>query len=194
MIETPISLTDLQLAQRALKDRKSEEMLLRRVYPRIVQIVRMATENASQSADYAQLAAIEVVRSLKSYRGIGSLESWAGRIAYRTAMRGTVRQRRKESGTMPLLDYDAVDRETPEKSISRRQLFETLMENMSVIPENRREPLLLHLAFGYSVREVSQMTDSPVDTVKYRLKIAFREFQSILDAHPEFARTMTEEL
>ena len=95
---------------------------------------------------------------------------------------------------MPLLDYDAVDRETPEKSISRRQLFETLMENMSVIPENRREPLLLHLAFGYSVREVSQMTDSPVDTVKYRLKIAFREFQSILDAHPEFARTMTEEL
>ncbi len=194
MTENPIAFADLQLAKTALRDRRSEEMLLRRVYPRIVQIVRMAIGDRSQVDDIAQVAAMEVVRSLKSYRGEGSIEGWAGRIAWRTAMKSAKRRRARDGALMPLLNEDVPDRETPERSVSRRQLFDRFMETMTAIPEKRRLPLMLHLAFGYTVAEVSDMTDASENTVKDRLKTAFREFQSVMNEHPDLRASMLEEL
>ena len=194
MAEKPISFKDLELARKALKDPRSEEILLRRVYPRIFQIVRLVAGNRRQLDDIAQLSALEVAKSLKWYRGLGSLESWAGRIAYRTTMRFIKRQQSAGLTTMPLLDDDMPTHETPEKSFSRRQLFESLLSKMNRIPEKRRVPLLLHLAYGYTVGEVSELTDTSPNTVKDRLKTAFREFQSILDDHPSLVATMLEEL
>jgi len=194
MTENPIAFADLQLAKTALRDRRSEEMLLRRVYPRIVQIVRMAIGDRSQVDEIAQVAAMEVVRSLKSYRGEGSIEGWAGRIAWRTAMKSAKRRRARDGALMPLLNEDVPDRETPERSVSRRQLFDRFMETMTAIPEKRRLPLMLHLAFGYTVAEVSDMTDASENTVKDRLKTAFREFQSVMNEHPDLRASMLEEL
>ena len=194
MTENPIAFADLQLAKTALRDRRSEEMLLRRVYPRIVQIVRMAIGDRSQVDDIAQVAAMEVVRSLKSYRGEGSIEGWAGRIAWRTAMKSAKRRRARDGALMPLLNEDVPDRETPERSVSRRQLFDRFMETMTAIPEKRRLPLMLHLAFGYTVAEVSDMTGASENTVKDRLKTAFREFQSVMNEHPDLRASMLEEL
>ena len=194
MADTPIFLSDLQLVQKALKDPKSEEAVLRRVYPRINQIVRLSAGNRRQVEDIAQIAAIEVAKSLKWYRGLGSIEAWAGRIAYRTTLRCLKRQQKPEACLTPLLDNNLPNNETPEKTASRRQLFETLLSKMNSIPEKRRVTLLLHLAFGYTVREVSELTDVSPNTVKDRLKTAFREFQKILDEHPTLVATMLEEL
>ncbi len=194
MAEKPIALEDLELARKALEDPKSEEILLRRVYPRIFQIVRLAAGNRRQVEDIVQLAAMEVAKSLKWYRGLGSIEAWAGRIAYRTTMRFVKKQQKTKLMTMPLLDHDVPSHETPERSVSRRQLFEALLSKMARIPEKRRVPLLLHLAYGYTVGEVSELTEASPNTVKDRLKTAFREFQAILDEHPGLVATMLEEL
>lgn len=194
MTEIPLSLADLQLVRQALEDPKNEEAVLTRLYPRIVQIVKFVAGNRSHVDDIAQIAAMEVLKSLKWFKGTGSLEAWASRIAYRTAMKVLKRSRKPEVVHMPLLDEDVITRETPEKSISRRQLFESLVDKLSVIPEKRRVPLLLHLAYGYTVREVAEMTDVSQNTVKDRLKTAFREFRAILDDHPNLVTTMLEEL
>ncbi len=194
MEDKVIALTDLQLAQNALKDHKSEEKLLRKVYPRILQIVALASGNRGQVDDIAQVAAMEVAKSLKWYQGLGSLESWAGRIAYRTTIRIMKKQKNLNVTTMPLLDEDMPNHDTPEKQVSRRMLFEELVAKMDSIPEKRRVPLLLHLAYGYTVGEVSEMTDVSPNTVKDRLKTAFREFKAVLDENPGLAATMLEEL
>ncbi|MBN2803193.1 MAG: sigma-70 family RNA polymerase sigma factor [Deltaproteobacteria bacterium] len=194
MTDNPILLTDLQLVHNALKDRKSEDVLLRRIYPGIVKIARLVSGNKSQVDDIAQLAAIEVVKSLKTYKGIGSIESWAGRIAYRTAMRNIKKVRKIEHVTTPFEDVVIQTADTPEKALSRRQLFETFLQKMSVIPHKRRIALLLHLAYGYTVSEVSDLTGVSPNTVKDRLKTAFIEFQSILDEDPKLVKNMLEEL
>jgi RNA polymerase sigma-70 factor (ECF subfamily) len=194
MADKPIALNDLQLARRALKDSKSEESLLRRIYPRIFQIVQLAAGNRKQVDDIVQVAAIEVAKSLKRYRGLGSIEAWAGRIAYRTTVKFLKKQQRRSLTLMPLLDNDIPNYETPERSASRKQLFEVLVSKMNRIPEKRRAPLLLHLAYGYTIREVSELTDASPNTVKDRLKTAFREFQMILDEHPSLVAMMLEEL
>jgi RNA polymerase sigma factor (sigma-70 family) len=193
MAEQPIVLNDLQLARMALKDPRSEETVLRRVYPRIFQMIRFAVGDKKQVDDIAQVAALEVVKGLKRYGGLGSIESWAGRIAFRTAMRVLKRQRKKEPTLMPLLDEDIASHVTPETSMSQRQLFSALVSKMDNIPTKRRVPLLLHLAYGYTVNEVSEMTEVSPNTVKDRLKTAIRELQTILDENPGLRTAMLEE-
>ena len=194
MADEPIYLSDLQLARQALSDSTAEEVVLRRVYPRIYQVARATVGRQSYVDDIAQLAAMEVVKSLGRYAGRGSLEAWAGRIACRKAMKEIKRQRKKERGMMPLFEKDFTNNETPEKLISRQRTFDGLMSKLSNIPAKRRVPLLLRLVYGYSVREVSELTDAPFNTVKDRLKTAFGELQSILDENPGLVMSMLEEL
>ncbi|MBN2528586.1 MAG: RNA polymerase sigma factor [Deltaproteobacteria bacterium] len=194
MTETTLFLTDLQLAQSAMKDRQAEEVLLRRLYPRIVQMVKFAGGNHSQVDDIVQVAAMQVVKSLKWYKGLGSLESWAGRISYRTTMKALKRKRKLGGIEMPVFDHDIVSSDTPEKSTSRRQLFDALLEKLNIIPQKRRVPLLMHIAYGYTIREISETLDVSPNTIKDRMKTAFREFQSILDDNPNLIATMLEDL
>lgn len=185
---------DLQLARQAQTDPPTEEAVLRRVYPKIRQVVRITVSAKRHQDDIAQLAVMEVAKSLGRYRGLGSLEAWAGRIAYRVAMKTIKRHRKKEVGMVPLWDEDLPNKDTPEKLISRRQLFERLLSKMDSIPTKRRVPLLLRLAYGYSVKEVAALTDASPNTVKDRLKTAFRELQGITDRNQGLLTAMFEEL
>jgi RNA polymerase sigma-70 factor (ECF subfamily) len=189
----PILLNDLQLARGALNDPKAEDLLFRRIYPKIFRIVRFAVKDRRQADDVAQLAAMQVLKSLESFGGLGSIESWAERIAYRTAMRSMKREQKKNTLHFSLEEEDIPNRETPEKTVSRRQLFETLVSHLEGIPAKRRIPLLLHLAYGYTVDEVSKLTEASPNTVKARLKIAFRELRVILDKHPNLRAAMLED-
>lgn len=193
MTATTIFLPDLQLVKLALKDRKFEETILRRLYPRIARIVKIAAGNQFHCDDITQLAAMQVVKSLKWYKGLGSLESWADRITYRTAMKFLKQKRNAEVGHVPLFDDDVVSKETPERYTARRQVFDMLLDKLQRIPEKRRAPLLLHVAMGYTVREISEMTDISQNTIKAQLKTAFREFQVILDENPKLVDTLLEE-
>jgi DNA-directed RNA polymerase specialized sigma24 family protein len=131
--------------------------------------------------------------------GLGSIEAWAGRmVEWPNCLSDGIRFVKRQQGSklmeVPLLEEDMQNREMPRKSLSRRQLFEDFMSKMSRIPEKRRVPLLLHLAYGYTVGEVSEVTEVSPNTVKDRLKTAFLEFQSILDEDPSLVATMLEEL
>jgi DNA-directed RNA polymerase specialized sigma24 family protein len=68
------------------------------------------------------------------------------------------------------------------------------LEKLSIIPEKRRVPLLLHLAHGYTVREVAEMTETSPNTVKDRLKTALREFRGIMADDPALMTTILEEV
>ena len=113
--QIPIGLSDLQLARLALKNSKAKEMFFRRVYPRISQVARFVVGDRKRSDDIAQVAAIEVLQSLSSFVGTGSIEAWAGRIAYRTALRECKKQQQIEQMFSLRLDDVVKDSETNEE-------------------------------------------------------------------------------
>jgi RNA polymerase sigma-70 factor (ECF subfamily) len=192
-VDIPISLNDLQLARSALTDAKAEEKLFCRVYPRILRIVWLALGEGRQTEDVAQIAAMQVFKSLDSFRGLGTIEAWAERIAYRTAMKSLKKEKKKNAMFFSLKEKDGVHRETPEMTVSRRQLFEMLISKVKRIPDKRRIPLLLHVAYGYTVREVSALTETSPNTIKARLKKGYRELRAILDQNPNLLAVMEED-
>ncbi len=192
----PFFMNDFNLAQQALNDLQVTEVLLRRVYPRIYAVVQSVVGRAHNVDDIVQLAAMEVTRCLDRYRGHGSIEAWAAKIAYRKAARVTKRDWKSRLSMVPLDDECFADKDTlnPEKTLLKDQLFDTLLSKMGRIPTKRRVPLLLHWLYGYSVREVSELTDVPINTVKDRLKTASREYRSILEKNHRLVSAMMEEL
>jgi RNA polymerase sigma factor (sigma-70 family) len=187
------SLNDFLLAQSALIDTKAEEKVFRRVYPRILRIVWLVLGEGSQVDDVAQLAAMEVFKALDSFKGLGSIESWAERIAYRMAVKESKKEKRKNAIFFPLDDRDGVLHETPEMIVSRQHLFEALVFKMKRIPEKRRVPLLLHLVYGHSVREISELTEASQNTTKARLKTGYRELRKIMERNPDLLTAMEED-
>ena len=184
-VDVSISLNDLQLAQSALTDTKAKEKLFYRVYPRILRIVWLVLGDGRRADDVAQIAALQVFRRLDIFRGMGTIESWAERIAYRTATKESKKEKKRNAMFLTLKEGDGVHRETPEMAASKRQLFEMLISKVKCIPEKRRVPLLLHLAYGYTVREVSTLTATSQNTIKARLKLGYRELRAILDQNPD---------
>lgn len=190
----PNSMSDIELARMAREDTKAEEALLRRLYPKIFQIAWSVVGSRWLADDVAQVAAVQVLKSLHGYSGVGSLESWAGRIAYRVSMRMVVSERQRKKKMFPLLEEKVSVEEGTEKSLSRRILYEKLVGKMDTIPRKRRIPLLLHLAYGYTVGEVAELTDASPNTVKDRLKTAYKELQTIVEEHPTLRAAMLEEI
>ena len=184
---------DLALVKRARTDRAAENLVFRRVYPGIFRIVRTAVRGRKEAEDIAQLAAMQVLRSLDSFRGIGTLEAWAERIAYRTALRSIRRTRRGDLLLCAIEESDVMHTDTPEHSLARRRMFDELAAQLQEIPTKRRVPLLLHLAYGYTVKEVSQITNASTNTVKARLKVGMRELRVLLENHPQLLDSLSED-
>jgi RNA polymerase sigma-70 factor, ECF subfamily len=194
MSEKTHLLTDLALARQALEDTAKEEELMGRLYPKIFQIAKFVAGAHHHADDITQVAALEVLKSLKNYKGMGSLEAWAGRIAYRTAVRSLKHAKIVEKEHTTLNDEDFVSADTPERTLVRRRTFENAVNKLSIIPEIRRTPLLLHLAFGYTVTEVSEIMGVSKNTTKDRLKTAFRELRTILENNPSLLVILQEEM
>lgn len=188
------SICDLGLARAAKTDPEAAEQLLRRVCPKIFQVVRYAVRNHNQAEDISQTAALEVMRSLSGYDGTGSLEGWAAKIAYRVTMRTMKKEREMANLFSPLKEEEIRDTSNPEKSLSRIQLVDTLETKMKRIPAHRRIPLILHLFYDYTVNEVAELTDASPNTVKDRLRTAYRELREILSKHPNLRKAMLEDL
>lgn len=197
MTETslPIALlNDLQLARSARRDDAAQERLLRRLYPHIFIVASSVARERSLAQDIAQIAAIEILQSIHTYRGEGALEAWAGRITYRIAAKQQHKLQRITKNLSRVQTGEEVLTGDTEKELALRSLYDKLQEKLSQIPQKRRTALILHIIHGYTVTEVATLTDVSPNTVKDRLRTAYREMRSILDDHPKLVAEILEEL
>ena len=166
--------------------------MLRRIQPKIFQVIRAAVRSEHEATEIGQSVAFEVLKSLRNYRGEGTLEAWAGGIAYRVTMRSLKKSREWDQMHVSMFEADAVDLGDPEQEVSRQELFNSLSEKMAGMPAKRRTPVLLHLFYGYTIAEVSDIMEISPNTTKDRLKTALRELRAIFDQNPSLREAMLE--
>jgi RNA polymerase sigma-70 factor (ECF subfamily) len=185
---------DVELAKWARRDAQAAEKILKRLYPKIFKVVRSVVRNHHQADDVGQTAAVEVMKSLQNYKGRGTLEAWAGQIAFRVAVRSMKSAEIWDQKHVPIWSENLEDTANPEKTAIRRQLFESLIGKIDAVSGERKVPLLLHLAYGYTVEEVSELTGVSPNTIKDRLKIAYHELREVMKNNPGLRRSMLEEI
>ena len=122
--------------------------------------------------------------SVKSFRGESTLEAWAERITVRTAMREIKRARKRDN---PLTSEPiALESSAPggEARLEKRRISKRAADLVGRLKPKHREAIVLHLVLGYTSAEISEMTDTHVETVRYRLKAGRKHLRALIEEDP----------
>ena len=154
---------------------------------------------AQDAEDLAQEVFIRAARSYDDFRHEAKIETWLYRIATHVAvdrLRGTASRRETLLGQE--LDEVAADGQESVSSLEektlRRAANECIRNVIYGLPENYRTPLILSELEGFTNREIAEILDVSLDTVKIRLHRAKEQLkQALLDAC-QFSRDERNEL
>lgn len=162
---------DTRLARDAATDPLARDAIARRLGPRVRRLASSLLRSAHDAEDAAQLALLEIVRSAPGFRGESTLESWADRIAVRTAIRIARDRRLASVRTEAAVEPD--DLAAPDlPGGAGEALPRSILAYLDELPEARRTVLVLRHAMGCSVQEIAETTGVSVNTVKDRLLAA----------------------
>jgi RNA polymerase sigma-70 factor (ECF subfamily) len=172
--------SDLDLMGRVVRgDRSARRDLVTRLVPRVRRICRALMRSDVDADDAAQGALVEILRSAESFAGAGSLERWADRIAARHAMRLAARERRRTAVVDAAIDPEQV-MEPPGDAELGEAIARRVHEYLDLLPQDRRELLVLRHVLDYSMPEIATLLGLPLGTVKDRLLAARKHVRRLL--------------
>jgi RNA polymerase sigma-70 factor (ECF subfamily) len=162
----------------AAGDRRAFESLYRLYHPRLTRFLFNMLRKPELVEEVLNDTLIAVWRRPDSYNGSSKLSTWIFAIAFRKALRA--RSRVDE----PLEDKDAESRPSdeagPEQQLGRRQTQEVLLNALKGLSSDHRTVVDLTYFHEFGYREIAEIMDCPVDTVKTRMFHARRNLKSML--------------
>lgn len=156
-------------------------------------LLRM-TQNQAEAEDLAQETFIRVHRGLPSFRGESSLSTWIYRIATNTAFDHFRRaSTRKEKKTVSLEETQDAgggipDGRTPSPELvaDQAEMSECVHRFIRELPPNYRAAIILSDLQGLKNREIAEVLDVSLETVKIRLHRARKKLRAALDSGCDF--------
>jgi RNA polymerase sigma-70 factor (ECF subfamily) len=155
-------------------------------------LIRMVGE--SEAEDLAQEVFIKVSQALPGFRGESSLSTWLYRIATNTALdrlRSPVFQ--KQGADHPIeaeADEHAAclpDHKPPiEQQFVKHEMGDCILGYLSRLPEIYRSVLVLSDMEDLTNKEIADILDVPLSTVKIRLHRARASLREELETHCEY--------
>lgn len=137
---------------------RSEQEQLRRF------LLALCCGNMDEAYDIAQESLIKAYLSLEKYTDTGNFNAWLYRIAYRTFLD---HGRNGNRTHQPLEQGTNICDSGNEADVTFR--YQELYMALDELPAQERTSLLLFYIKGYSIKEISHITDSSEEAVKKQL-------------------------
>lgn len=142
-----------------------------------------------EAEDMAQEAFVRAWQSLDSFRGEARFSTWLYRIVTNLCYNRLPRLKRELEALDP--DEDVLlpaQRPSVEKQLLNDQLRIHLWRAIEELPEQYRMLITLRHLQGMSYREIAEVTETPLGTVKTGIYRARRRLQEALTAYEEVKR------
>jgi RNA polymerase sigma-70 factor, ECF subfamily len=136
--------------------------------------------------DLAQIAMIELLRSLDRFRGACSLDTWTSTISANVVYKHIRRRGLERTIFERSIPAEEVARTTKQRPVTRA-LVQRVMGHLQEIAHDRAWAFLLHDVHGYSLEEVADITGASVAASQSRLVRGRRELHERIAADPELA-------
>lgn len=171
-------------------DHGAMRALLRELAPRIERVVRAVLGRANEDADdVIQQAMMGFVQALPAFRGDCEPVHFASRVAARTAIACARRRRTLRARHEDGVELDAIPQNTnvipePLATTERTRRMELLRDVLAQIPAEQAETLTLRCVLGWSLAEIAETMDVPLNTVRSRLRLAKTALRNVIQADP----------
>lgn len=159
-------------------DIQAFEELYREYHPRLIRFLSNLVRRPQIVEEVLNDTMMVVWSRAESYNGTSKLSTWIFAIAYRTAMKALRHQ------DEPVEDLRAEERRSldpgPDAQLGQRRVQTTLMDAISALSASHRAVVDLTYFHQIGYREIAEIMDCPVDTVKTRMFHARRHLKRAL--------------
>ena len=148
---------------------------------RVWRLVARLAGNPDLADDLTQEVSLRAFQAFGSFRGQSDAFTWLYRIAVNVVLRD--RERRKPTLAMdsPLVAcLSAPDTHDPEQAALRAEIQPRVWAALNCLPDDLRATLILQVYEGLKYREIAQVLDIPIGTVKSRLNNAMQRLREEL--------------
>jgi RNA polymerase sigma-70 factor (ECF subfamily) len=184
------------------------QQIFKEYQPRILQYLTRLTDKY-EAEDLSQEVFIKVESGLKNFRGESKLSTWIYRIATNTAVdrirNPSFKYKVNEGMPSESVQKDEFDTEdknlfTGEKAEStdqqyvRKEMNSCIRNYIENLPENYRTVVILSELEGVKNKEIAEILNISLDTVKIRLHRARAQLRKKLESNCSFYRNEQNEL
>jgi RNA polymerase sigma-70 factor (ECF subfamily) len=163
----------------ARRETRAFEALYRTYHPRLTRFLMIMTRRAQLVEEVLDDTMMAVWERPGGYNGASKVSTWIFAIAYRKALKAMRRQ------DEPIEDPDEEIRPCsepgPEQQLAWRQVQSALFSAIGELSADHRAVVDLAYYQGIGYREIAEIMDCPVDTVKTRMFHARRRLKAGLD-------------
>jgi RNA polymerase sigma-70 factor (ECF subfamily) len=187
--DTPAQLTDSQLLARHLEgDSEAFEALVGRYRKELFNFLAKFTGDRALAEDVFQEAFLQVYLSAGSFDTSRRLKPWLFTIAANKARDALRKRSRKsaapldanvgggEEGRATYADLLPANIPAPEEALLNLETRRGVQNIVEGMPEHLRSILTLSYFNGFAYKEISEILDIPLGTVKSRLHAAVKHF------------------
>jgi RNA polymerase sigma-70 factor, ECF subfamily len=138
----------------------------------------------SELDDLVQQTFIQVYRSITTYRAEAHFGTWLHRVTLNVALLHLRRRKRwfrPETSDVLLPVPQPAAPLAPDDSVDRQQKLALLHGALSRINPKKRVAFLLYEAGGYTLEEIAELVDAPLNTVAARLRAARQEIRKTVE-------------
>jgi RNA polymerase sigma factor (sigma-70 family) len=158
-------------------DRVAFETLYRGYYPRLTRFLERVIRRPHTVEEVLNDAMLVVWRKADSFNGQSKVSTWIFSIAYRKALKAVKRF------DEPVESDDQGVESTqpgPESLLMHRQRCALVLGQIGRMSAEHRAVIELTYYHGYAYKEIAQIMDCPVDTVKTRMFHARRRLRQFM--------------
>lgn len=164
------------------RDLQAFETLYRRYHTRLTRFLLNLTRRPTIAEEVLNDTMLAIWQKPDSYRGASRLSTWIMAIAFRKAMRALRRQDVPiEAGPFEPADESAP---APDHAIGHAKASRLLLDALAQLSPDHRAVVELTYFHELGYRDIAEIMDCPIDTVKTRMFHARRHLKRLLAGSP----------